>query len=351
MPKLINRPILLSLATAAGALAIAAPRMAAAPNPQMRQVLAQLADYKQPPITSLPPAQARNLETPANAAAEVLAKEGKPAIDPTVDVDHTVIPGPVGKLVARIYRPENSLGRPLPVAVYFHGGGWVIANLDTYDASCRALAKMADCMVVSVAYRQAPENKFPAAHEDAYASTQYVMKNVAKMGGDPNRVAIVGESAGGNLATAVCIMAKQRHGRMPKAQVLVYPIAQYGDFNTPSYRENANAQPLNRPMMQWFFNQYLRTPADGRTAWVSPLRAGAAMLRGLPPATVILAQIDPLRSEGEAYAHRLQNAGVRTTWKVYPGVTHEFFGMGAVVDEAMQAEQQAASALKEAFAR
>jgi acetyl esterase/lipase len=328
-------------------LALAAPARLA-PTPEMRRVLAQLGDYKAPPIPTLTPIQARMLPTPTNAAMEVLAKDGKPAVDTTVDVDHTTIPGPSGnKLVARIYRPQGVRG-PLPVTVYFHGGGWVIADLNTYDPSCRAISKMANTMVVSVAYRLAPENKFPAAHEDAYAATQYIMKNAAKMGGDPRRVAIMGESAGGNMATATCLMAKDRKGMMPKAQVLVYPLTQVG-MVTPSYRQQWNAKPLDVPMIKWFGKHYLRTPADGKNRYLNVLSNTPAQLRGLPPATVILAEIDPLRSEGEMYAQKLQKAGVRTNWRLYRGVTHEFFGMGALVPGAMEAEQYAANALKMAF--
>jgi len=309
----------------------------------MKAVLDQLGSYNPPPIPSLPAAMARQLPSPTTAAMEVLSKQGKPTFGPIGDIRHIVIPGPNGnRLLARVYRPQGASGT-LPVTVYFQGGGWVIANLDTYDPSCRGLANASGSMIVSVAYRKAPEAKFPAAHEDAYAATQWVMRNAASFGGDSRRVAIAGESAGGNLATSVCLMARQRGGRMPRAQLLVYPITQYGDFNTPSYRDSAAAKPLDRPTMQWFFRQYLRTPADGRTPWVSPLRAN---LRGLPPAKVILAEIDPLRSEGQQYATRLNQAGVRTSSTLYRGVAHEFFGMAALVDEARRAQQEAGEFLR-----
>lgn len=329
-------------------MAVAVGLPMATPTPQMKTVLDQLGAYKAPPIPTLSAEQARSLPTPATAAMEVAVKQGKPAMDVTVKVTHALVPGPAGKLVARIYRPEGSGNQKLPIAVYFHGGGWVIANLDTYDASCRALSKMANCMVVSIAYRQGPEHKFPAAHEDAYASTQWIMKNGAAWNGDTSRVAVVGESAGGNMASAVCLMAKDRHGRMPKGQILVYPLTQVG-MTTPSYVENMHAKPLDVPMLKWFGAKYLPNAAAGKNKYFNLLSNPTTKLKGLPPATIILAQIDPLRSEGEMYGNKLRNAGVRVNMKTFNGVTHEFFGMGAVVDEAMQAEEMAADGLKMAF--
>ena len=276
----------------------------------MKAVLDELAAFNAPPIDRLSPENARNNPTATDAVVAVLAKQGKPALQMVGDISHQLIPGPAGDLLARIYRPQGQ--GPFPVLVYFHGGGWVIANLDTYDSSCRALTKAANCIVVSVAYRQAPEHKFPAAAEDAYAATQWVMANAAKFQGDPNRVAIGGESAGGNLAAAACLMARDRRGRMPVYQMPIYPVTDYS-CDTPSYQENANTQPLNKAGMQWFWSKYSNSPADGSNPYASPLRA--ANLWGLPSATVITADIDPLRSEGQAYAKRLRDAGstVRVT--------------------------------------
>ena len=313
-------------------------------DPQMQMVIDQLKALEPPPIPSMTPFNARQGSPLTLAVLAEVAEQGKPALEAVGDVSHLLIPGPGGQLLIRIYTPQGA--GPFPALVYFHGGGWVIANLDTYDPSCRALTNAAGCVVVSVAYRQAPEFKFPAAPEDAYAATQWVMANAARLNVDPARVAVGGESAGGNLATVTTLMARDRGGKMPVHQMLIYPITNYA-FDTPSYREFVNAQPLNTPTMQWFWSYYLRRTADGASPYASPLRAQS--LRGLPPATVITAEVDPLRDEGEAYAQRLREAGVEVKSTRYTGVTHEFFSMGAVVDKAKQAVAEAAANLKAAF--
>jgi acetyl esterase len=246
----------------------------------------------------------------------------------------------------RLYAPDT--GGPHPVLVYFHGGGWVIGSLDAYDGSARALCREAGCIVASVAYRQAPEHRFPAAAEDAHAATQWAFQNAESFGGDPERVAIAGESAGGNLATVACLMAKEEGGAMPLHQLLVYPVTKYNaDFL--SYAENRDAKPLNAAMMAWFWSHYLPSEEAGSDWRASPL--AAPDLAGLPPATVLTAEADPLRDEGEAYAERLKNSGVPTKLTRYEGMPHEFFGMGAVVADARRAVQEAATALKGAFER
>lgn len=318
---------------------------ASTPDAQMKVVLDELAAFNAPPIEKQSPMNARNNPTVADAVIGVLAKRGKPALEIVGDVSHQLIPGPGGDLLARIYKPKGN--GPFPTLVYFHGGGWVIATLDTYDASCRALTNAANCMVVSVAYRQAPEHKFPAAAEDAYAATQWVISNATQLNGDPNRVAVGGESAGGNLAAVTCLMARDRKGKMPVHQMLIYPVTNYA-FDTPSYQENANAKPLNRAMMRWFWGHYLKNESDGSNPYASPLRAES--LRSLPPATVITAEIDPLRSEGQAYAQRLREAGSVVRATNYNALAHEFFGAGAVVNKAKQAVSEAAAGLRSGFA-
>jgi acetyl esterase len=188
----------------------------------------------------------------------------------------------------------------------------------------------------------------PIVKRQSTNSLPWVMTNAAKLKGDPSRVAVGGESAGGNLAAVTCLMARDRKGKMPVHQMLIYPVTNYA-FDTLSYQENANAKPLNKAMMQWFWGHYLNNESDGNNPYASPLKA-ESLLR-LPPATVITADIDPLRDEGRAYAQRLQEAKIAVRATNYPNVTHEFFGMGAVVDKAKQAVQEAATGLRSSFGR
>jgi acetyl esterase len=288
-----------------------APATPAKPNPQMQAVLDEHAALRPRPITGLSASEARKQPSPADAVKALLKTQGKSiAPMPVGSVVNRMIPGPGGQIPVRIYTPEGS--GPFPVVVYYHGGGWVIANLDTYDASPRAIVNLANTVVVSSHYRQAPEHKFPAAHQDAFAAYRWVLKNAGSLKGDPSKVAVMGESAGGNLAASVSMMARDSSVQLPVYQVLVYPIAG-SDVNTPSYGENANAKPLNKSMMQWFFEKYLRTPADGKSPMIDLVHAD---LSGLPSATVITAQIDPLRSEGKELADRLEDAGVESTTRI-----------------------------------
>ena len=321
------------------------PHAMATPDEQMQNVLSDLGSLGGRPIETLSASEARRQPTPADALKKELTKEGKPAApDPAVTATDRTIPGPAGSLPVRIFTPKDGHG-PWPVVVYYHGGGWVIADKNTYDAGARALSKMANAVVVSVDYRQGPEHKFPAAHDDAFAAYQWALAHAASIKGDPKKVALAGESAGGGLVVSTAIMARDKNVQMPTAVISVYPIAGT-DTTTPSYKENANAKPLNRAMMSWFFDKYLDGPEDRSNPRVNVL---AADLHGLPPTTIINAQIDPLRSEGEMLAQKLRAAGVDVQHKTYDGVTHEFFGMGAVVDKAKDAEQMAADALRKSF--
>jgi acetyl esterase len=233
------------------------------------------------------------------------------------------------------------------VLVYFHGGGWVIGDIDTHDNTCRELTNAAGCVVVSVDYRLAPEHKFPAPLEDCYAATAWVAEHAANLGADPARLAVGGDSAGGNLAAAVCLLARERGRRTIVHQLLIYPVTDH-DYFTASYRDNAEGYLLTREAMEWFWNHYLRTPADGKDPLASPLRSNN--LSGLPPATVITAEFDPLRDEGEAYGHRLRGAGVEATVTRYDGMIHGFFGLGAVLAQGKKAMEEAAERLRLRFA-
>ena len=325
-----------------------APRASPAkPDMPMQKVLDELASLGGKPIETLTAQEARLQPTPTDAVKKIL-RDTMGDKDPTLGVKTTdiVIPGPAGAIQARIYKPhDHSEDRLHPVVVYFHGGGWVIADLDVYDGGPRGVSRMADVIVVSCHYRQAPENKFPAAHEDAIAAYKWVLENAQTFNGDPQKVAVMGESAGGNLAINVSIAARDQGFQEPLHQVLVYPVAG-NDMETPSYIENATAKPLSKPMMQWFVDNVFESEdqtADPRINLVE------ADLIGLPSSTVILAEIDPLRSEGEMLAERLEQAGVDVRHKTFHGSTHEFFGMAMVLPDAMAAQTFAAHELKRAF--
>ena len=327
----------------AAALAHAADKPPKA-EPAMQKVLDALASLGGKPIETLTPEEARKQPTPADAVKKVLTDMGKStAPEAGVTVKDMSIAGPLGNFPIHIYTPEGK--GPFPIMVYFHGGGFVFADTKVYDASPRALAKMANAIMVSVDYHQAPEHKFPAAPNDAYAAYTWTLEHAKEINGDPMRVAVGGESAGGNLATVVSMMARDKKATIPVHQLLIYPVVD-ANMETPSYKKNAEAKPLNKAMMAWFFKHYAGDPAN---PYALPIKA--ASLKGLPPATIIGAEIDPLLSEGKTYADRLKKDGVAVSYKEYMGVTHEFFGMGAVVPKAKEAEQFAADALKKAFAK
>jgi acetyl esterase len=271
-----------------------------------------------------------------------------PALGPFEDVaavvDHRV-PVAGGEITVRAYSPG---GRgPHPALVYYHGGGWVIGDLYTHDGICRSLANAARCAVLSVDYRLAPEWKYPVAADDSYAALEWAVANAARLEIDPRRIAVGGDSAGGNLATVVALMARERSGPALVHQVLIYPVTDH-DLNTRSYVENATGYVLTREGMRWFWNHYLGRDAQGREPHASPLRASS--LAGLPPALVITAEYDPLRDEGEAYAARLRDAGVPVTLTRYPGMFHGFIRMTRFLDQARIAHDEIASSLQKAFA-
>jgi len=306
-------------------------------DPQVRAFLDELDRLRVPPLHELPPSKARAL---AAADPDAFGPE-----EPVAETHQRTIPGPDGEIPIRVYVPEGD--GPFPVFVYFHGGGWVIGSVATHDPTCRQIANAAGALVVSVDYRLAPEHKFPAAADDAYRATEWVFCHAESLGGDPRRVALGGDSAGGNLAAAVCLMARDRASFSPRLQVLIYPILDY-DLNTPSYLENAEGYVLTRATMQWFWECYLDEEEDGSHPYASPLRADD--LRGLPAALVITAEYDPLRDEGEAYAARLRDAGVPVTLTRYDGMVHAFFRRTARFDKAKAAMQEVADALKRALA-
>ncbi len=259
-------------------------------------------------------------------------------------VEMQELDGPAGKISVRVYTPAGE--DPKPGLVYFHGGGFVVCDLDSHDATCRELAAGADCVVVSVDYRLAPEAKFPAAPEDCYAATQWVSFEAKRLGIDPARLAVAGDSAGGNLAAVVAMMCRDRGSPALIHQLLIYPVTDHR-FDTPSYKDNGSGYFLTENLMRWFWHHYLESEADGDDPLASPLRADD--LSRLPSATVLTAEFDPLRDEGFAYSKRLEAAGVATTYTNYPGVFHGFFGMTAQIPRARQAVENTCAALRKVF--
>ena len=290
----------------------------------------------------VPEWSAMSVESARRVEDEVFSGGDPPAVDFVRDL---AIPGPEGEIPIRVYRHggENSEDSddsddPAPVLVYYHGGGWVLGTLDSIDGVCRRLARRGECVVVSVDYRLAPEHPFPAAVEDAYATLQWVADNADAFGGDPDRLAVAGTSAGGNLAAVTALRAgEDDRGDSPDLdhQFLFYPITDHA-FDTDSYDENADGPLLTRADMKWFWDHYLRSEVDGANPYASPLRARD--LSGLPPATVLTAGFDPLRDEGIAYAERLEDAGVEVRHDHYPDQPHGFLSTSesvATADEAL----------------
>lgn len=296
-------------------------------EPQVQRYLEQLAALGAPPQREVPPAQQRVNQR----AARLLT------------VTDREIPGPAGAIPIRVFTPAGP--RPLPIVIYFHGGGWVIGDLDVTDLRCRILAEWGRCLVVSVYYRHAPEHRFPAAIDDSYAATLWTAEHATELGGDADRLAVCGDSAGGNLAAAVTLLARE-HGPRIIFQNLVYPVTDH-DFTRPSYLENAAGYGLSLDTMQWYWDQYVPNEADRLNPLASPLRA--ASLAGLPPALVQTAEYDPLRDEGEAYAARLKVAGVPVTLTRYNGMIHGFVGQAGEFDGGKQALIDAVTALRAAF--
>jgi acetyl esterase len=306
-------------------------------DPQARTFLDQLAASGRPPLHELPPAEARE------AATGLTASLGGPP-EQVAEVRELSIPGPAGTIPARLYVPAGT--KPLPVLVYYHGGGFVIGSLDGWDPVMRSLANASGCAIVSVDYRLAPENKFPAAVDDAYAAVEWVAREAASLGADPSRVAVGGDSAGGNLAAVVSILARDRKGPKIAFQLLVYPTTEQ-DYTRSSHVKYGENHFLTSDMMHWFLGNYT-TPETIGDWRVQPLRAES--LRNLPPAHIIVAECDPLHDEGEAYGERLRAEGGTATFVRYPGMIHGFFTFPAALDQGRQAINDAGAALRTALA-
>jgi acetyl esterase len=308
-------------------------------DPQMQAFLDQMKAANAQPLRAPTAAQARE------AFAQLVAVLGQGPREQVANLEDRKVPGPAGKIPLRIYTPAQK--PPTGVLMWFHGGGWVLGDLESHDPVCRALATGSGCVTVSVDYRLAPENKFPAAAEDCYAATKWAAENLTALSAPGAKLAIAGDSAGGNLAAAVALMARDRGAPQLALQLLVYPAIDSAN-DTPSQKRFAeDGYILSRLDMEWFWGHYLKSPADRENPYACPNHAKS--LAGLAPARVITAGYDPLCDEGEAYAEQMKKAGVAVTLTRYPGVTHGFFSMGAMLDEGKRAQKEACAALRAAL--
>ena len=303
----------------------------------MARVLEALKALDPKPIPELAAEEARQQPTPADAVARVIEEDGLDAPEPAVTRQDITYPAAEGDQPARVYTPTDAGEGPYPLVVYVHGGGWVIADIDTYDASAASLADKLGAVVISLEYRHAPESPFPAAHDDVLAGYIWAVENGDQFNADVDRLALVGESVGGNMVVATAIAARDQQLTQPDHVVSVYPVAQTS-LETESYVENAEAVPLNRAMMEWFFDQTVTDESQLDDARISLVDADLA---GLPPITIINASIDPLLSDGMMLADAIEAAGGEVEQRTFDGVTHEFFGMAAVVEDAAAAQDYA----------
>jgi acetyl esterase len=275
-----------------------------------------------PPVFTLSPADARDL---------LARQQSVPTAKPDARIEDATFPvGPKGAVRVRIVRPKDS-ERLMPVIMHFHGGGWVLGDVNTHDRLIREIAVGAHAAVVFVDYDRAPEAQFPIPLEEAYAATKYVAENGSLLNVDSSRLAVVGDSAGGNMAAAVTLLSKQRGGPKIAFQVLFYPVTN-ANFETGSYKEFQDGPWLTRRAMEWFWNAYLPDQAARKAIIATPLSATLDQLEGLPDALVITAESDVLRDEGEAYARKLSEAGVRVTYTRYLGTIHDFVMLNAIAD-------------------
>ncbi len=304
-------------------------------NPEFEAFLRAAAEAGGPALSEMPPQAAREMYRAMQPPA--------PEIE-VAAVEERSIEGPAGPIGLRIYHPKGEA--PHAVLVNFHGGGWVIGDLDTADAQCRGICRGANLVVVSVDYRLAPEHRFPAAAEDCYAATRWVSEHAAEIGADAERLAVGGDSAGGNLAAVVSLMARDRGAPAIAFQLLVYPVTDAA-LDTQSYADNADGYLLTRDSMRWFWDHYAPTASDRAHPYASPLRAED--LSNLPPALVMTAEFDPLRDEGEAYGRALQAAGVAADVRRYDGMIHGFFAMAHQFPSAAPGMAEACTALRRAL--
>jgi acetyl esterase len=309
-------------------------------TPAVAELDPRLKPYVERALSALPAAEVPLAALRAGMLAELPEIWGVPEeVDEVVDI---LIPGPGGDLPVRVYRPRST--GLLPGLVWFHGGGWVVGDLDTHDPVCRAIANRGPCVVVAVDYRLAPEHPFPAALEDAWVATEWVAEEALSLGIDATRIAVGGDSAGGNLAAVVAQMAQDSQDFAVALQVLIYPMTdQSRDY--PSYERNASGYMLTTAALRWFMDNYIPDSEDRKETMASPMLRPS--LEGLPPALVISAEFDPLVDENEAYAKRLTEAGVRCDYVCFAGMIHPFFTLGGVVEDAGKAEDLIAAEMRQ----
>jgi acetyl esterase len=309
-------------------------------HPQVVALLERAAKSPLPPYSEVPPAVARRFYRDVRGALT----PDPPAVE---SVQLLIAPGPGGPVPVRAYRPKGA-GRDevLPALVYFHGGGWVIGDLDTHDVVCRTLANGARCAVFSVEYRKAPESPFPAAVEDCFSALSFVFSNSKSLKVNSKQIAVGGDSAGGNLATVVAMLARDAGGPSLSFQLLIYPGVD-NRMGHASIETNGEGYLLTKKSMHYFRGHYLPNPADWHDWRASPLLAKS--LAGLPPAFVMTAGFDPLRDEGRAYSERLKREGVRTEHREYSDMVHGFITMGRALDTANTALEDCARALQRAW--
>jgi len=304
-------------------------------TPEYQAMLEQLAAQPGPPLSSLTPAEARQIYQ--------MMRPVNPELKVGAVIDRNVS-GPAGEIPVRIYTPAGS--GPFPVLLNFHGGGWVIGDLETTDAACRDFCNTAGCVVISVDYRLAPEHRYPAAVEDCYAATRWAADNMTSLNGN-GRLAVSGESAGGNLAAVVCLLAREQGGPRIDFQLLLYPVTDC-DLSRGSYAENGTGYLLELDTMRWFWNQYCPDPATRTEPNASPLRA--ANLAGLPPALIVTAEFDPLRDEGEAFGRALQAAGGQAEICRFDGLVHDFIATAQIFAASRSAFEATCARLRQALA-
>jgi len=304
-------------------------------DPQAAALRDALLARAAPPLEQMSVPQARQ------AVMAYTQMQGEP--EAVAEVRDLLVPGPAGALPVRVYLPAGE--RPAPLVVYFHGGGWVIGDIELVDRPCRALANASGAVVASVEYRRSPETKYPGPPEDASAATRWLSEHAGELSADPGRVVVAGDSAGGNLAAVTALMARDRGGPAIALQVLIYPVtAPAAGSAFASYDENAEGYQLTRAAMEWFWYHYVPTPEDARAPYASPLLADD--LRNLLPAVVIVAGYDPLRDEGIAYAQRLTECGVKARLRRFDGQMHGFFWFTGMLDAASEAAGEIGAAVR-----